>query len=410
MSLCRFLPVPSDRMGIVWSLLSIKDAMLLEYGPAGTTHYSMGFYSAVGVTWRQRLFTTHMNEDDVVMGDVSRLEQAVLEIDAEYQPAVLFVVASSISAVIGTDLKGVCRYLQEKTKAKLIALEQGGFRGDYSIGLKEVYKVLVTKLAKEETERVAGTVNILGASAYSYRIASDIWEISNLLAEGLDLKVGTVLCHETTIKAIENIGSAEINLVLREEALPAAKLLEKKFGQPYICGQPYGYTDTLHWLEEIGAALGRKVASSLVGRLQRKAGEAGAYNFYFRMSSGMRAQAFLLGEYQTVQGIGKFFGQLGLPVAGKICQHSLKNIAQAAEDVEYLPVEKDRIGRLRSLEKTLVLADETSLGLCGDSNTKLCVSVPLLNGALRATHLPIVGEKGADWLLEALELYLQNLR
>ena len=35
MSLCRYLPVPSDRMGIIWSLLSVKDSIILEYGPAG---------------------------------------------------------------------------------------------------------------------------------------------------------------------------------------------------------------------------------------------------------------------------------------------------------------------------------------------------------------------------------------
>ena len=41
MSLCRYLPVPSDRMGIIWSLLSVKDSIILEYGPAGTTHFSI---------------------------------------------------------------------------------------------------------------------------------------------------------------------------------------------------------------------------------------------------------------------------------------------------------------------------------------------------------------------------------
>ena len=44
MSLVRFLPVPSDRMGMLWSLLTIAEALVLEYGPSGTTHYSMGLY------------------------------------------------------------------------------------------------------------------------------------------------------------------------------------------------------------------------------------------------------------------------------------------------------------------------------------------------------------------------------
>lgn len=89
----------------------------------------MGFYGALGVDWQQRLFTTHMNEDDVVMGDVTRLEEAIVELDKSYEPKVIFVVASSISAVIGTDIKGVCNYMQREVQAELVAFEQGGFRG-----------------------------------------------------------------------------------------------------------------------------------------------------------------------------------------------------------------------------------------------------------------------------------------
>ena len=30
MSLCRYFPTPSDRMGILWSLLCIEDSVVLE--------------------------------------------------------------------------------------------------------------------------------------------------------------------------------------------------------------------------------------------------------------------------------------------------------------------------------------------------------------------------------------------
>ena len=69
MSLTRFLPVPSDRMGILWSLLNIEDSIVVEYGPAGTTHFSMSLFGELGIEQENRLFTTHMREDDVVMGE-----------------------------------------------------------------------------------------------------------------------------------------------------------------------------------------------------------------------------------------------------------------------------------------------------------------------------------------------------
>ena len=47
MSLTRFLPIPSDRMGILWTLLSIEDGVVLEYSPAGTTSYVKKAYGAM---------------------------------------------------------------------------------------------------------------------------------------------------------------------------------------------------------------------------------------------------------------------------------------------------------------------------------------------------------------------------
>ena len=35
MSLCRYLPVPSDRMAVMWTLLTVGDAVVLEYGGGG---------------------------------------------------------------------------------------------------------------------------------------------------------------------------------------------------------------------------------------------------------------------------------------------------------------------------------------------------------------------------------------
>ena len=86
MSLCRFYPAPSDRMAIIWSLMPIGNAVVLEYGPAGTTHLGGGLYSSLGLELGRSLFTTHISEDDVIMGDVSRLENAIVEIDEAYHP------------------------------------------------------------------------------------------------------------------------------------------------------------------------------------------------------------------------------------------------------------------------------------------------------------------------------------
>ncbi len=408
MSLVRFLPTPSDRMGIIWSLLSVQGAIVLEYGPAGTTHYSMGLYGGLGLRFQNRLFTTHMSEDDVVMGDVTRLEDAIVELDKSYEPKVIFVVASSVTAVIGTDIKGVCRYMQNEVKAKLIAFEQGGFRGDYSVGLVETYKLLVKNLPQKDVQMQKGVYNIIGASAWRYRMASDMWEVKSLLSEALDMKCNACLCCDTSVDELQDMGRAQVNIVLGNEGLAAAELLQEKFGTPYVYAAPYGYSGTVSFLEAVGGAIGEAPNPMVLMRLRMK--EKGMSMLgMFAMMGGAKVKpvAVVKGDYDMVQGVGSFLQQAGIKVAHKMCAHSLKNITNPAEGVESFAEEKQWLELIRQLKQTLVLADDVALLQCDDSNTKVLISAPFMNGVV-ATHLPFMGEKGADFLLEQIQAYYQS--
>lgn len=409
MSLCRFLPTPSDRMGILWSLLCIEDSVIVEYGPAGTTHYSMSLFGELGIDQQNRLFSTHMSEDDVVMGDVSRLEKALIEIDENYAPKVIFVVASSVSAVIGSDLRGVCAYMQERIKARLIAFEQGGFRGDYSIGIKEAYHLLIDELARKDAPKKPNTYNILGMSAGVYRSASDLNEIKRLMREAFGMECGACLCLETDIGVIEACGGAEISLVLRDEALPAAKLLEKRCGVPMVAGAPYGYKGTMDWLNAIAEKLGRRVNPALTGELQKRMGENMSYRMVGLMLKENLPNVTILGDYMTVKGLSGLMEELNFPVTHKICAHCLRAYSDPDAEIQYLPDEKDKINIMRGLDHALVLADDIAKTLIPANCTFMRVSSPLVDGAVIAKHMPIMGPRGADWILESVETYLQTL-
>ena len=407
MSLVRFLPTPSDRMGIIWSLLAVQGAIVLEYGPAGTTHYSMGLYGGLGLRFQNRMFTTHMSEDDVVMGDVTRLEDAIVELDKSYAPKVIFVVASSVTAVIGTDIKGVCRYMQNEVKAKLVAFEQGGFRGDYSIGLAETYKLLVRNLPNKDVAQEAGVYNIIGASAWRYRMASDIWEVKSLLDEALGLRCNACLCCDTSVDELEAMGLAQVNIVLGNEGLAAAKYLQEKFGTPYVYAVPYGYNGTLSFLAQVGEAVGREPDSIVLLRLQTKEKSLSRLSLFTMMGNNKPKKAVVKGDYDLVQGVSAFLEQGGITVLHKMCAHSLKAIAEPAADVEAYAEESDWLQVIRGLHDTLILADDVALLQADADNMKVLISAPFMNSAV-ATHMPFMGEKGADFLLEQMQAYCRR--
>lgn len=399
MGLTRFYPAPSDRLAIIWSLMPISDAVVLEYGPAGTTHFGGGFYSSLGIKLGKTLFTTHISEDDIVMGDVSRLENAISEVDKNYHPKIIFVVASAVIAVIGTDIAGVCNYMQERVNARLISFEEGGFRGDYTFGLRSVYRMLAREIIKPQ-QKEENACCILGASAGSYRIRSDVWEIKNLLREAFNIECRYTMGLDCTVEDIEKAGAAALNLVIREEAEEAAQIIEEKCGTPYIKGAPYGYKGTLEWLESISTVINRQINPTLVKRLREKQMSLMPMGGPMMMGfAGMpKKNAVLQGDYDTLLGFRTALSELGFNVTKMVCSHSLKAAKNPDPQVEYIESEKERIDLFKSLSDCTFFGSE-ELQRCVKSPFTL-ISAPFVSHEQYASHLPFMGERGMDMLRE----------
>lgn len=413
MSLCRFYPPASDRMAIIWSLMPVKDAIVLEYGPAGTTHFGGGLYSSLGISLHQSLFTTHISEDDVIMGDVTRLEKAIVEIDETYAPKVIFVVASAVVAVIGTDIRGVCRYMQEKVNAKLVAFEDGGFRGDYTYGLRAVYKLLAEQIAKDIDNsdlKEEKTYQIIGASAGSYRIRSDVWELQQLMTEAFGWKCRMVMGLETDVKHLETAGAAGLNLVIRQEALAAGTILNERFGTPFVYGAPYGYQGTLNWLQQISEVIGEPINEELLARIEDK--QADMMPMGGGPMASMRrnpAQASIQADYDTLLGLAGALQELDIEPVNLICSHSLKAVESPDERVTYYAKEKERLDLYHTLHGQWVLGDSVMESCVSEDTYFTCVSFPFAGKPQIANHFPLMGEKGMDFLRECKEFYFDKI-
>lgn len=401
MSLCRYYPAPSDRMAVIWSLMPIGNAVVLEYGPAGTTHFGGGLYSSLGLELGRSLFTTHISEDDVVMGDVSRLENAILEIDEAYHPEIIFVVAAAVIAVIGTDIAGVCHYMQEKVNAWLISFEEGGFRGDYTYGLRSAYRMLAREVVKP-CDKKPKIYNILGASAGSFRIRSDVWEIQNLMREAFEYEFGCMMGLECDVSELRDMGGAEINLVLRTEAVEAAEILKEKCGTPYVYDSPYGYGGTLDWLDKISETIGCEINLKLVARLKEKMRRLSPMGgpMGMGMMGAVKRKASLQGDYDTLLGFRRALEELNIDVENAVCSHSLRAIENSDECIRFIPKEKERIELWKSISGQWCLGSDEMGLFCKQANYFTLISAPFNSKLQRAAHMPFMGEKGMDYLVE----------
>lgn len=145
----------------------------------------------------------------------------------------------------------------------------------------------------------------------------------------------------------------------------------------------------------------------LLMRIRMKEKSLSRLSLFTMMGNNKPKKAVVKGDYDLLQGVSAFLEQGGITVLHKMCAHSLKAIAEPAADVEAYAEEGEWLQEIRELRNTLLFADDVALTQADNSNTKVLISAPFMNGVV-ATHLPFMGEKGADFLLEQIQGYYQK--
>ena len=263
-------PVPSDYFGVLWALSGINDLIILEHGSTGTCNFNAFNYMIMNrQSPKGKLFSSGMDEDDVVMGRDTKIKEAVAELDNEYRPKVIALVATGVTSVIGLDLQGIIEEIQPDTAARLISFSGGGFAGDYHVGIKEVFRSLTNNIIKEPRERKPCSVNIIGPTIDSFNANSDLAEIKRMLGL-IGAEVNTVFTFSTDIDRIENLACASLNLVTRDIGIQAAEIMKERYGIPYYYGLPFGVKGSINWLNDIAAIMGLELKRSVLrSELQR---------------------------------------------------------------------------------------------------------------------------------------------
>ncbi|MFV0441561.1 MAG: nitrogenase component 1 [Lachnospirales bacterium] len=251
MGLYKSTPELSGRIGTLWTLSTIKESAVVEFGCMGHTVYARTFLSRMGANG-SKLFSTHIRETDIALGDSSRLTKAIAEILEDKEVKTIFLLPSTVPEIIGTDMKALSMELSlDYPTIKFITFPTGSFNMTLNEGIEKTLYTIVKELALQKNKSTTPTYNIVGSCADIYNYNADSIEIKRVLENTFDIKENCTLTSNTSISSIENLAMAHINIVIREEGVKTAKYLEKKFGTPYIYTRPYGFKATLNWLKEI---------------------------------------------------------------------------------------------------------------------------------------------------------------
>lgn len=257
MPLYRYYPIPGDRMGFLWCATQVSGLAILEYGPMGTTNFATRHMGDAAP-----IFSTHINNHILTFGETKDLRAAIRELDASQKYQAIVVSLSSSTAITGFDMEGFCMEMEDEISVPLIPLDLSSLGADYTVGMEKAMKLLVERFARPAA-RKPGTYNILGCCDDEYMIANDLEAIKALLEHAFGMQCRMTYPFATSVEEISRASEAEINVVLRQEALPAAKWLQKKFGTPYLLADCYGMEGTWTLLAQTEELVGRKSQAAL---------------------------------------------------------------------------------------------------------------------------------------------------
>jgi nitrogenase molybdenum-cofactor synthesis protein NifE len=403
--LYRFRPPASGRMGILWTLSTIRNAALVEFGSMGHMVYARVALERMGVSGACGLYATHLNENDIALGSTDRLLEAVRNVIQKDAPQAVFLLPSSVPQIIGTDLGALARELGGLyPEVPVIAFGKGGFHEDACHGVEEALAVLAKELAlapEQEWGYAAvqraepGTFNIIGSCADRFRFRAEADELERLMWGAFGMKPQCVMTAGASVEDLRSLGAASLNLAVREEAVAAAGWLKENHGTPYVLGCPYGIEGTTRWLVQVGEAIGRKPDAGFISRESAEARQASRQLVpAIRYRKG-KARLFLGGPAESVAGIGAF------------AREELDMAVEAAwRDSPYgnsstLPfyTERQWMEAAKAAEGAILMASGQTLQWAGQPDT-LQIANPDLAWRINPYAPPFAGYRGAMHLME----------
>ena len=234
------------------------------------------------------IFISGLREYDAILGNDEKYISDVVEAAAETDPTFIAVFGSPIAAMTGTDFKGVARVIEKRSGIPTLHFDTSGMH-TYQAGMRQAFKALAERFVdepatetpaeldidceagrcyfdaksdaiiekqKRQTSDASLKVNLLGLTPLDFSVVGNVEALLDWCADNhfdvvsswaMNAKDETGKLRSNahgeplaSLPAIARSAEADVNLVLSSTALDAARVLQERFGTPYVVGLPMG--------------------------------------------------------------------------------------------------------------------------------------------------------------------------
>ena len=229
----------SDEFGVCSALYELG-GMVVMHDASGcnstyTTHDEPRWYDMDSM-----IYISAISEMEAIMGDDEKLITDILETAEELKPKFIAIVGAPIPYMTGTDFQAIANIVEDQAGLFCFGFQTNGMEY-YTKGISMALRELTDRFCIESVPKPSDRmrVNILGATPLDFSVNGTVDAIESWLSKK-GFEPGCCFAMGSSLDEIFLASSAHVNLVISYGGLEAAKLLEERFGIPYVVGVPYG--------------------------------------------------------------------------------------------------------------------------------------------------------------------------
>ncbi|MDT8717424.1 nitrogenase molybdenum-iron protein alpha chain [Clostridium sp. 19966] len=282
----------------------IKDMVHIVHGPIGCSYYTWNVRrnkaksEEGGDNFINYVFSTDMQEKDIVFGGLARLREAIKEAVEIFHPKAISISATCPVGLIGDDINAIAAESEKLYGIQVLAFNCEGYKGvsqsaGHHIANNNFIKNVIGKGTGDYSDK-KWNINILG----EYNIGGDAWEVERVLNK-IGYNVIATLTGDGSLDHIKNAHKADLNLVQCHRSINyIAEMLETKYGTPWLKVNFIGIDAMIETLRNMAKFFGDE---ELIAKTEKVIAEEvsameGELQYYYEKLKGRTAFLFVGGS------------------------------------------------------------------------------------------------------------------
>lgn len=232
-------PFAPDYSGVCSALYELGGLCVIHDASGCTGNYT-GFDEPRWYNKQQAVFCSGLRELDAILGDDQQLIEKADAAISDLAVSFAAVLGSPVPMVIGSDMQGIAKEMERETGIPVFGFDTKGL-AYYDRGIEEAYLKLAAAFVRDGEEKIANSVNILGATPLDFSINGNVEDMQSLLRNnGWQVLSCWSMGENCSLEQLKKTSQAEVNLVVSVSALKLARHLQHQYGTPYVTGIPVG--------------------------------------------------------------------------------------------------------------------------------------------------------------------------